>query len=795
MLKNFITVALRNLRRQVMYSFLNLFGLAIGMACSLVIFLYVFGEWSHDRHFANADRIYRIGVSFFNMGPFANGPERLRDFLPKEFPGIEAYTRFEKSNDEVFRIKDASYEDQVYYVDSSFFTVFSYSFVKGDAATAMLKPASVVLSESMAKKYFKGTSAIGQTIEVGKKKEPYVVTGIVKDDTGNSHMKASVWISQQHDVLGKEHWMSASVYTYVLLREGVYEADLNRALDRIIEKNVYPESNTANVPLERYIQDENSVKFSILPLKDIYLKSKASLELSPGGNETNLYIFSVIAVFILGLAGVNFINLSTARATRRAKEVGIRKSLGTSRGRLIVQFLLESVLMSLLAMIVALGLAELFSFAFFWITGQQLAIDLWSNFLSIVGVLLFALMVGLMAGVYPAFYLTSFQPVNVLKGNLRLSGSQTFRNTLVIFQFSISIALIISTTIIIRQLNFMSAKDLGFVRENVITIDDLHLLKGSAISFKDELLQHPDVVNASLHAGEPGSKALMSVYRYQTSEMENPLTINTYFGDHQYIDVMGLKLLEGRNFNKDLASDTSSVILNESAVRALNLSEPIGARVSQDMKVIGVVSDFHWESLRNEIAPLAIIPQQGSSTNVRYFQLALQVRSSSVSSLLKTAEKRWKELVPDEPFQYHFLDDNFGALLKKEEVLGKAIGFFTVLAILISCLGLFGLAAYTTEQRTKEIGIRKVLGASVTNIVMMLNKQFTLLVLISMLIAIPVSYYAADQWLAGFAYRTDLSVWLFLGGGITGLMISYGTVAFQSIKASKTNPAEILKCE
>jgi putative ABC transport system permease protein len=795
MLKNFITVALRNLRRQVMYSFLNLFGLAIGMACSLVIFLYVFGEWSHDRHFANADRIYRIGVSFFNMGPFANGPERLMDFLPKEFQGIESYTRFQRNRDEALRVEGLSYKEEVYYVDSSFFNVFSYSFIEGAAATAMLKPHSIVLSERMAKKYFKDLPAMGRTIEVGKEKDPYVVTGIVKDDHRKTHLKASAWMSLPPEETEAKYWTSASFYMYVLLRKGVSRDDLNRALDRVIEKNVYPESNINNVPLERYVQDENSVKFSTLALTDIYLRSKASLELSPGGNETNLYIFSVIAVFILVLAGVNFINLSTARATRRAKEVGIRKSLGTSRGRLIVQFLLESVLMSLFSMVVALGLAELFSFAFFWITGQQLAIDLWSNFLSIIGVLLFALMVGLMAGIYPAFYLTSFQPVNVLKGNLRLSGSQTFRNTLVVFQFSISIALIISTTIIIRQLNFMSAKDLGFAPENVITIDDLDLLKGSAISFKDELLQHPDVINGSLHAGEPGSKAMISVYRYQTSEMENSITINTYFGDHEYIDVMGLKLLEGRNFNKDLASDTSSVILNESAVRVLNLRKPIGAVVSQNMKVIGVVSDFHWESLRNEIAPLAIIPQQGSSTNVRYFQLALQVRSSAVSSLLKTAEKRWKELVPDEPFKYHFLDENFGALLKKEEVLGKAIGFFTVLAILISCLGLFGLAAYTTEQRTKEIGIRKVLGASVTNIVMMLNKQFTLLVLISMLIAIPVSYYAAEQWLAGFAYRTDLSVWLFLGGGITGLMISYCTVAFQSIKASRTNPAETLKCE
>jgi putative ABC transport system permease protein len=509
-----------------------------------------------------------------------------------------------------------------------------------------------------------------------------------------------------------------------------------------------------------------------------------------------MYIFGIIALFILTLAAVNFINLSTARATRRAKEVGIRKSLGTTRSRLITQFLLESIMISVFAMVIALGLAELFSFVFFWITGQQLALSLWANPLSILGVGIFTLGVGILAGIYPAFYLTSFQPVKVLKGNLQLSGSQTFRNSLVVFQFSISISLIICTTIIIRQLNFISDKDLGFDQENIITIDNLYSMGRSAITFREELVQHPDVLEASLHSGEPGSKAIMNFLVFKTSEMQNELTINGFFGDSHYLDVMGYKLLMGRNFNPDLASDTASVILNESAVNALNIQDnPLGAILNDDQKVIGVVRDFHWESLRNPIGPSVILFQNERKKEVRFSQLALKIKSSDVSGFLKVAENKWKQLKQDGPLQYHFMDENFGALLKKEEILGKAISFFTALAILISCLGLFGLAAYTTEQRTKEIGIRKVLGATVTNIVVMLNKQFTLLVIVSMLIAIPVSYYAADQWLAGFAYHTELSIWIFLGGGLSGLVISYTTVAFQSIKASQTNPAETLKCE
>jgi putative ABC transport system permease protein len=793
MLKNYITIALRNLKRQMMYSSINIIGLAVGMACSLVIFLFVYGEWSHDRHFENGDRIHRIGISFFNMGPFANGPELLGEFLPAQFGGIERITRFKKNPQELIAIEEQAFKETVYYVDSTFFQVFSYPFVEGDPANAVAHPSTAVLTESMAMKYFKDKHALGKTIVVGKERLPYVVTGIVKDDLRKSHLKASVWLSWRLDPTKKYHWTSASVFTYVLLHENSSEHELRNALEAIVAKQVYPKFKETS--LDEYLKSENRVKFFTHPLKDIYLKSKYNLELSAGGNETNLYIFSLVAFFILILAAVNFINLSTARATRRAKEVGIRKSLGTSRVRLITQFLLESVIICLFSMALALCLAELFTFAFFWVTGQQLSINLWSNVYSLLAVLIFAIAVGVLAGIYPALYLTAFQPAKVLKGNMQVSSSQRFRHGLVVFQFVISTVLIICSGIIIRQLNFMATKDLGFNQENVVTIDNLYEMGESAVAFKDELSQQPGVTHASLHAGEPGSKAIIAFYTYRTPSMTEDLTINTYFADQQYLDAMGFTLLKGRNFDMDLASDSSSVILNESALQALNISgDPIGAEVNKGQRVIGVVRDFHWESLRSEIAPIAIIPQQKQS-QVAYAQLAIRMNSGDAAQLLKFAEQRWKSIVIDEPMEYHFLDENFGELIKKEAVLGKAIGLFTVMAILISCLGLFGLAAYTIDQRTREIGIRKVLGATVGSIVLMLNKQFVRLVLTSIVIAIPVTYFAADAWLSGFAYRTNLSAWIFIAGGCLGLVITLLTVAFHSVKAAQTNPAETLKCE
>jgi putative ABC transport system permease protein len=772
-------------------------GLAVGMACSLVIFLYVYGEWSYDRHIKNGDRIYRVGISFFNMGEFAVASNLLGEYLPKQFDGVEAFTRFQNSPGEVITIGEKTFSDLIYYADSNYFKVFSREAVSGDVKTALTKPSSLVLTESMAIKYFGCVDVLGKIIEIGKARSPFVITAVVANDQETSHMKANVWISKVPDPT-KPLWSSASSYNYFLLHENFSRKDLEKALERMIEKDVFPAvgKDLGKTSLEDYISDPNSVKFHVTPMRDIYLKSKANFELTPGGNETNMIIFAIIASFILTLAGVNFVNLSTARATRRAKEVGIRKTLGTTKGKLVLQFLFESVVISIMSMVIALGLAELFTFGFFWITGQSLSINLWLNPFAIATVVIFTFVIGIIAGLYPAFYLTAFTPVKVLKGSFSGSGSGGFRNGLVVFQFVISICLIICTTVIVRQLSFMSTKDLGFDQQNVVTLNDMQQLK-NPFTFRNEILNHPDVVSASMHSGQPGSKRVISYAAFQTDTLQQPLSLFTFFGDENLQKVMGYQLAEGRWFNPALASDTAAVILTESALEVLGISKnPLGRILSNEVKVIGVVRDFHWESLRKDIGPVAFLYENEKPRVIQNLsQLGIKVRASRMASVLEFCKAKWKEQSPDEPLQFQFLDENFGALLVKEAVFGKAIGFFTVLAIFISCLGLFGLSAYTTEQRTKEIGIRKALGATVSNIVVMLNMQFLKLVLAAMIVAVPLSYFAIGKWLEQFAYKVDFSIWMYFGGGVVALVICCATVAFHSLKASQTNPADTLKCE
>jgi putative ABC transport system permease protein len=796
MIRNFLLVALRNVKRQLSYAVINVLGLSIGIACSLVIFLFVYGEWVHDKHYANGDRIYRIGISFFNMGNFAMGPEKLGDYLPQEFEGIEEFTRVSKFSNQLVNVKGETFKELVYYIDPAFFKVFSYEFVSGDPVNSMKNINSVILTESEAERLFHEKDVIGKIIELGKSKTPYTVTGIVKDNDHPSHLKASIWAYDKWETKPETYWTSAAVFNYVLLRKGVTPQDLEAALDRIIEKQVYPSSGapTANISLEAYKKDPNSVKFFVHNLRDIYLGSKLSLEMSPGGNESNLYIFSIIAAFILVLAAINFINLTTARATRRAKEVGIRKSLGTSRRKLIFQFLTESVMTSVIAMLLALAWAELFVIAFFWITGQTLSISLWDQWWNLVVALMFAVVVGLFAGLYPAFYLTSFVPAKVLKGFIHAPKQRSFRGVLVTFQFVVSTSLMICTGIVISQLHYIQEKDLGFSTENVVTFDNLFDLKENALLWRSEVMQNSKVVNASLHTGEPGNGSIMSFTKFQTPQMEEALTMNTYFADANFLEVMGIKLIEGRNFDPKLVSDTANVIINESAVRALGLKNAIGAEINKGMKVIGVVSDFHWESLRKEIGPVAILPFNEKKSDTKYFQLSVRFTGTG-QSIIQEGKQMWSKWIKDEPLSYHYLDDNFGDLLNKEMVFGRAIGFFTALAILISCLGVFGLAAYTTEQRKKEIGIRKVFGASMTRIYVLVNSYYMKVIIIAFVIAVPVATWCMQKWLDGFSYHTPIQPLIFAEAGVLTIFITLGCVGSLAWRAATLNPAEVLKDE
>ena len=792
MLKHYLTLAFRTLFRNKFHAGINILGLAVGMACSLVIMLFVYGEWSYDRGYAKSNRIYRIGISFFNIGTFANGPERTLEILPKEFSGIETGTRLRKERDVIFQIKDKVFKEFAYYTDTAYFKLFDHTFAAGDAARVLSGPNEIVLTEKMAIRLLGKPDALGETVLVGKDKTPHQVTGIVRDLDFNTHLNSGIWLSIQPLLKNEPAWTSAAFHTYVLLREGSSKEDLQAAVENIIDNHVFPESGKPMgfKTLEDYKKNDMAVKFYVQPLKDIYLKSKLNAELMAGGNESNIYIFSAISLFILLLAAVNFVNLTTARATRRAREVGIRKTMGTSRTKLAGQFLLESIITSSIALVFAIFLSEVFLAIFEYITGTPLLTTLWRNPVTLPFFIGFSVVVGFLSGIYPAFYLTSFMPVKVLKGQVNSDQGIGFRNFLVVFQFTVSIALIVCALAVRQQLQFIQTKDLGFDQQNVLTVDGGRNLKTSAEAFKNELANQPGVVLSSFHTGEPGSKRILTFYTWQTASMDHPITINTYFGDESYLPLCGIRLIKGRNFSGDLASDSSAVILNEAAVKALGLpADAIGAVLNEKQKVIGIVSDFHWESLRNTIQPVAFVFGKDP------IEIGFKLEANAIPGFLKLAEAKWKQLAADEPFKYHFLDDNFAELLNKEAVFGKAINIFTMIAIFISCLGLYGLAAHTTERRTKEIGIRKVLGATVSQIAKLLSKEFLLLVAIAFVIASPLAWYATKQWLEGFAYRTDIGLWMF---GITALLafvVAMVTLGYQTISAANQNPVESLRSE
>lgn len=791
MFKNHILIAIRSLQRQFTYSLINIFGLAIGIACSAVILVFLINEWSYDRHHEKADRIYKVGVSFFNMSPFAIGPEALGDFLPQQYEGVEAFTRISRAPSLSIANEKQKFDDLAYYTDTSFFKIFSYKFVRGDARTALKNDNSMVITESMAKKYFGDKDAMGQTLLIGKEKKPFQITGVVKDDTRNSQLKSGVWLSIQGILTHETLWSSANVYNYVLLKNGQQQKDLEAALDRLLEKEIYPKPMGVppGLSFEDYKRHPNAVNFHVNALKDVHLKSKLKYEISEGGDETNMYTFGAISVFVLLLASVNFINLTTARASRRAKEVGVRKVIGSSRGKLIAQFLTESLMVSGAAMLIAIVLGEMFLYLFEFATGGKLIETLWSTW-NLAFLVVFALFVGVFSGIYPAFYLTSFKPISVLKGNWAISGGSFFRNALVVSQFTISICLMMCAAVIISQMNFMGSKDLGFDQQNVLTIDNFSRLANQSEAFEQHFSKMAGVVSVSKHTGEPGNGSISASNGFKSKSMPEPISLNTYLGDDAFLPLMGFTIIEGRNFDRKLASDSSAVILTEEGVKALELKNPIGADLEYG-HVIGVVKNFHWESLRNSISPTAFI--QGKAG--RYFHFSMRLTNSSASRIIAEATAKWKELVPDEPIRYHFVDENFGQMLEKEKLLSKAVGFFTVLAIFISCLGLYGLSAYTTEQRNKEIGIRKVLGATASHIVIMLNTKFARLVAISVFIATPTAMYLMNKWMEGFAYHVDLKWWLFAGAIIGAFAVALATVSFHSIKASLTNPVDTLKYE
>lgn len=785
---NFLRQITRQIRRHPLFYGLNLLGLGLGIACAFVLLSYVRQEWSYDRSIPDGEQIYRIGTNFMDMGGFAISQEKLQPILQDRCRAVEHATRFRGSSGFTFEVDQQVFPvDGGLFVDTNFFRVFPYQFVEGKAGDALVTANQVVLSEEVAQRLFGTGPYLGKTLSLKDDNKTFSVSGVVRPFPGKTHLPASVWLSVSPQLSDDRSWTSARYYTYVKLHEQANRAGLEDFFVQLQREEIHPQT-APNTTFENWIGSSQAVHFYIQSLHDIYLHSDLNMDLTSGGNSTQVWVLGIIGVFILLMAGVNYVNLSTATASTRAKEIGIKKTMGANRRQLIFQFLGESVSLSLLAMIIAGSLSGLLLKLLEVISGDVLMSSILDGTPQWLVLLGFSLLTGLLAGAYPAFYLSGFQPVWTLKSDAAGHRKGYLRNVLVVFQFSIAAALMIGSLVIFRQLNFMQHADKGFRHENVVVIRNFDDLGTQKETLREMVEQNSQVVRTSINSRMPAGYNLWRA-TYKSEGMDQSISLNGFPIDENYIPTMGIKLLEGRNFSGDLATDTSNVLLNESAVRALELEEPIGAVLNGDRRVIGVVADFNFESFRSQIAPVVF------NYDVDGYQLAIKLTGNDLPGFIQQLENNWEQLAGDEKIRYYFLDDNLAELSAKEAVLSRAIGIFTVLALFIACLGLFGLTMHATARRAKEIGVRKVLGATVSQIVVLLSKDFLKLVAIAFIIGIPVAWLLVHNWLQDFVYRIDLNWWTFGAPAIAGVLIAFITLSYQSISAALNNPADILKDE
>ncbi|MFT3911711.1 MAG: ABC transporter permease [Ferruginibacter sp.] len=809
MFKNNFKIALRNLWRNKMLSFINITGLAIGLACFTLIALYVIDELSYDRYNEKADRIYRVNSDIRFGGTdlkLAVCSDPMGATLKKDYPQVEQYTRIYNSDGPKRIKKDNAYitEMNVANADSTLFDVFTLPAIAGNTKTALNEPNTVVITETMAKKYFGNTNAVGKMLETSENNRTlYMVTAVIKDIPHNSHFNFDMLFSMDNVDYNFGNFLSHNFQTYIVLKKGTDYKAFEKNFKIVIDKYIMPQAKqfmqVSN--MDEFEKSGNKLIYSLMPVTDIHLHSDRSAEVGVNSNIQYVYIFSAVAIFILLLACINFMNLSTARSSNRAKEVGIRKVLGSERKVLMRQFLTESTTTALISLIISLIIAWLVLPLFNDISSKSLSLSQLFSTSFLPFLLLLPFVVGIIAGSYPAFYLSAFKPINVLKGKISTGAKGSYlRSSLVVIQFTTSIILIIGTIVVYRQLNFIQTKKLGFNKDQVLIINGARALRDKVQPFKNEVLNMPGVISATVTGFLPVSSSSRNdntFSREAVMDMKNGFNMQVWGIDHDYIKTMGMKVLKGRGFQKEFMSDSSAVIINEATASILGYDNPVGKKIYQSdgngnstaFNIIGVVENFHYESLRQNIGPLSMVllPTSGFE--------CFKVNTSNIKGLLTQIEAKWKAMAPEMPFSYRFLDDAFNEMYSSEQRVGKVAMSFSLLAILIACLGLFGLATFMAEQRTKEIGIRKVLGATVGNITGLLSKDFIKLVAISALFAFPVAWWFMNKWLQDFAYRIDIGWWIFIAAGGMALLIALITVSFQAIKAALANPVKSLRTE
>jgi len=818
MFMNYLKIAIRNLKKSKGNSLINILGLAAGIASCVIILLYVRNELGYDKFYKNADSIYRVFVkSSINGNESCNCKTAapLGNTLARNFPEVITFTRIGFFGNHVLKYNDKLYRERhLYTADSNFFDVFSLPLINGNPKTVLSQPNSIVMTQSAAQKYFGNENPVGKILNADYQ-DAYIVTGLMKDFPVNSSFRCDILLSMStYPVTGNDRWLDMSYTTYIVLKKGTDPVIFQKKLKSIVNDYVGPQAESVlGIPFREFLNKGNKWDFYLQPLTSIYLYSQREYEIDKNTewanqNRSNIdyvYIFSAVAFFILLLAVINFINLTTARSETRSKEVGIKKSLGSNKTKLIGQFLTESIMVALLSVLISIVLIEIILPFFNQLAGKNLKLELFSSVYTIPGLILFAVVIGILSGSYPAFYLSSFKPVHLFKSGFekRITKS-TLRSGLVVVQFTVSIALIIGTIIIRDQTNYMQNENLGFDKEYLYTVTNFGVPENILHVIEQELLKNPDIIsltNSSImfFPGIPGDG-----YSYNERQVSSAISSQYLDVDYNFLKTFKIPLVRGRFFSEEFPSDTSSVVINEAmnkeclpAGQAGGNEDPVGKELiqigqSKTYKIIGVIKNFNYQSLHEQIKPLVLFL---SPVNQAASILTIRISSENIKNTIEFINSTWKNFTGGEDIYSSFIDQDLARLYRSEERAGTVAAVFSALAIFIACLGLFGLASFITEQRKKEIGIRKVLGASVFELITMLSREFTKWVLIANIIAWPLAYYFMNKWLQNFAYRINVNWWLFLIAGCIALIIALLTISFQAIKAATANPVESLRYE
>jgi len=823
MIRNYFLIAWRNILRNKVNSVINIAGLAIGMACVILILFFVQDELKYDRFFKNADKIFQVNMIGSENGtdfPTGNTGASIGPTMVSEYPEIETYVRIYRPGDRMVRYElgkekeNFFTETRVLAVDSTFLMVFDFPMKEGNPRTCLDKPNSLVITEETAKKYFGNESAIGKTLLLETDRVPFTVSGVLKSLPSQSTFQFDILQPVAAYPVVKQrswNWQWLQMSTYVKLKDNVPTdkasiAKIESKFPEMVKKHAFRRNPTT---YEEFVKKGGKMEYHLFPFTSIHLYAAGMgtvSRLTTLGDIKYVRIFSIIAIIIILLACVNFMNLSTAQSAKRAKEVGIRKVLGSAKKQLVRQFLAEALVYSLVSAIVAIMLVLLLLKPFNALAGKSFEFSLLFSGNIILSLIGLVVLTGLIAGSYPAFYLAASRPVAVLKG-LKLfkagKGNLSIRNGLVVFQFTISTVLIISTIVVFRQLRYTQEKDLGLKKESVIIIGNANRIPNGEEAFRQELTKLPGVIDASVSTGIPTRGVFGDSYVPKPAAGEQllltELGVSSFIVDENFIPTFQMSILKGRNFSKDF-NDSASVILNETTVKQIGWKDPVGKIFdypgnSQTFTVIGVARDFNVESLRTRVQPFALFYKTSNTYSIGRTYVSVRVEPGNASERLAMLENKWKSFAPNTPFDYNFMDAAFDALYRSEQRMGRVVGVFTFISIFIACLGLFGLAAFTAELRTKEIGVRKVLGASVQGLVALLSRDFVRLVVVSAVLSFPIAWWTMNKWLEDFAYRIEIRWWVFALSGLITLLIALLTVSFQAIRAAMANPVKSLRTE